>query len=465
MKFTVRVAFWFLILARGAFVHAADVRPSILLAMADDWAWPHAGAYGDPVARTPTFDRVAREGMLFSYTFSAAPSCTASRAGLLTGQAIHRLKEGPDLRGILRKEFVSYPDLLEAAGYAVGYSGKGWGPGGLEGSGRTRNPAGPQFKDFESFLKTVPADKPFCFWYGSRDPHRPYEVGTGVRSGFALDKLRVPPYLPDTPGVRGDIADYYFAVERYDREVGHLLALLERSGKLANTIIIMTGDNGWPFPRGKANLYDAGTRQPLVVRWPARVTPGQKSNAFIAFADFAPTLLEAAGLQAPSAMTGRSFLDVLTTGKTTHKRDVVYLERERHANVRAGDQGYPSRAIRTREYLYIRNFYPERWPAGDPSKWRDVGPYGDIDNGPAKEVVLRGATDPHLRRFYDLACGKRPAEELYELASDPFEMTNLALDVRIENTKKALRADLDNWMQTSGDPRATPGDVIWDRPH
>jgi N-sulfoglucosamine sulfohydrolase len=441
---------------------AADQRPNILFALADDWAWPHAGVYGDKVVQTPTFDRMAAEGMLFSHAFCVAPSCTPSRAAILTGQASHRLEESGNLWSILRKKYDCYPDLLEAAGYHVGFTRKGWGPGTLEGSGRTRNPAGPSYKDFATFLRSVPAGKPFCFWFGSHDPHRPYVQGSGVKSGMKIADVFVPPYLPDTPEVRSDICDYYFAVQRYDREVGAILKLLEAAGKLDNTMVIMTGDNGWPFPRAKANLYDAGTRQPLAVRWPAKIPPGRKSDAFISFQDFAPTFLEAAGLRSTVAMTGHSFLGLLT-GQSTVGRDCVFVERERHANVRHGNLGYPGRAIRTREFLYIRNFHPERWPAGDPQMWKAVGPFGDIDGGPTKDLMLQRRNDPQLRRFFQLACGKRPAEELYDVRKDPYQLTNVADRPEYAQTKKKLRAALDDWMRQTNDPRAAGDDDRWDR--
>jgi uncharacterized sulfatase len=450
--------------APGAYAEPpAKGRPDILFALADDWAWPHAGVYGDKVVKTPTFDRVAREGILFSHAFSVTPSCTASRAAILTGQTSHRLEESGNLWSTLQKKFDCYPDLLEAAGYHVGLSGKGWGPGKFEEGGRTRNPAGPSYKDFETFFKTVPEGKPFCFWLGHRDPHRPYVPGTGVKSGMKPADVFVPPYLPDTPEVRSDICDYYFAVQRYDRDVGKVLELLEKAGKLDNTIVIMTGDNGWPFPRGKANLYDAGTRQPLAIRWPAKVKSGLTSDAYISFQDFAPTLLEAAGLKPTPAMTGRSFLDVLTVSRNANPRDRVFVERERHANVRKGDLGYPGRAVRTREFLYIRNFHPERWPAGDPELWKAVGPFGDIDGGPTKDVVVMGKDDPKFAMYFELACGKRPAEELYDLAKDPYQLTNVADRPEYAAARKKLRADLDQWMHDTGDPRAKGEDDRWDR--
>src|ERR1043165_5178231 len=325
---------------------ARETRPNILFCLADDWAWPHERLYGDKVVQTPAFDRVAQGGCLFTHAYSAAPSCTPSRAAILTGQAPHRLEEGASLYGFLPKKFPVYPDLLEKAGYAVGFSGKGWGPGNFQAGGRSRNPAGPNFKGFAEFLKTVPADKPFCFWFGSRDPHRAYAKGSGLKSGMKLEEVVVPPYLPDTEEVRSDILDYYFAVQRFDRDVGDLLQLLEASGKAANTLVVISGDNGWPFPRGKTNLYEAGTHQPLAIRWPARFKGGMTNDDFVNLADLAPTFLETAGLKPPSEMTGQSLLGLLA-GKKQPGREAVFVERERHANVRKGDLSYPERAIRT----------------------------------------------------------------------------------------------------------------------
>ncbi len=437
----------------------ADSRPNILFALADDWSWPHAGVYGDPVVKTPTFDRVAREGVLFTHTFCASPSCTPSRGAILTGQAIHRLEAGGNLWSYLPKKFAVYPDLLESAGYVVGFTRKGWGPGSLEGSGR--NPAGPNFKTFEEFFKTVPADRPFCFWFGSTDPHRPYVKGSGVKSGMRPEDVVVPPSLPDTPEVRSDLCDYYFAVQRYDRETGAILKLLEQAGRLENTIVVMTGDNGLPFPRAKANLYDTGNRLPLAVRWPAKVKGGRTADAFVSFTDFAPTFLEAAGLKPLPEMTGRSFLGLLR-GEPPAGRDRVFFERERHANVRKGDLSYPSRALRTREYLYVRNLRPDRWPAGDPEMYKAVGPFGDIDGGPSKEVILTRRDDPKIAPFFRLACAKRPAEELYDLAKDPGQLHNVADRPEYAAAKAKLRAELDRWRQETADPLTDDGDEPWD---
>ena len=440
----------------------APSRPNILLAIADDWSWPHAGAYGDLSVRTPVFDRVAREGALFNRAFAAAPSCTPSRAALLTGRYPHQLEEGGVLHGFLPAKFPVYTDELERAGYYVGHTRKGWGPGRFEPGGRSRNPAGPAFDSFEAFLKGRPAGRPFAFWFGSNDPHRPYEEGSGAASGIDLALIRVPPYLPDTLEVRGDLADYLFEVQRFDREVGEIIDRLNTVGELDNTLIVITADNGMPFPRAKANVYDAGAHLPLAMRWPGRVRAGLVADAFISLSDLAPTFLQAAGLTPPDSMLGRSILEVAAGGRQPG-RDKVFVERERHANVRKGDLSYPVRALRTGDWLYVRNFRPDRWPAGDPEMYFSVGPFGDIDGGLSKTLLLERRNDPAIARFFDLATGKRPAEELYDLNADPHQLVNVAADPGHGNTKARLRRTLDEWMRTTGDPRLLKDDNRWDR--
>lgn len=443
----------------------AESRPSILLCLADDWSYGHAGAYGDPVVKTPAFDRVAREGVLFHQAYSASPSCTPSRAAILTGQYPHRLEEGGQLHGFLPKKFPNYVDLLEAAGYAVGLTSKGWGPGRAEVGGYSRNPAGPNFRNFAAFLATLAPGQPFCFWLGSNDPHRPYKKNSGVESGMDPTAVRVPPYWPDAQDTRRDVLDYYLAVQRFDSSVADALSRLEQSGRLDNTLVVISGDNGMPFPRCKANLYDGGTRQPLAIRWPARVRAGQVSAAFVNLIDLAPTFLEAAGLAVAAVMTGRSLLPLLEEREPAGTRTRVFLERERHGNFHANGGGYPARAIRTADFLYIRNFAPDRWPAGDPVAPVPPGRvFGDVDESPTKELILTRRDDPEMSRFFALSFGKRPAEELYDVRSDPDNVRNLAADPNSRATVVRLRMELDDWMRATGDPRALKSDDDrWDK--
>lgn len=449
-----------LLLALG--VSQRERRPNIVFAIADDWSFPHASIYGDRTVRTPHFDRIAREGARFVHAFVASPSCTPSRAAILTGQAVHRLQEGGNLHGFLPKAYAVYPDLLEAEGYAVGYSGKGWGPGRFEPGGRPRNPAGTQFKNFDDFMERRSKNSPFCFWFGSTDPHRPYEPGSGAKSGLDVKSVEVPQFLPDTPEVRNDILDYYFEVQRFDRDLGRLIEALERTGELDNTVIIVTGDNGMPFPRAKATVYDGGARVPLAIRWPGVARAGTVIDSFVSLTDVAPTVLEAVGLTPHDSMTGRTLVPLLR-GESQSGRDRVFIERERHANVRRGDLSYPVRAIRAKDHLYIRNFRPDRWPAGDPEKYFSVGPFGDIDGGPSKTFILDRRTDPAIARFFQRATAKRGAEELYDLRRDPHQLENVAGRPEHRKAQERLRAELDRWLRDTADPRSTEDDDRWDR--
>jgi hypothetical protein len=205
--------FRFVFVAVGLFsasIVRADERPNILFCIADDWGWPHAGVYGDPVVKTPAFDRLAREGVLFENAFVTAPSCTASRNSLLTGQWHWRLGQGANLWSTLHPKHPVYPQLLQQAGYHVGHWRKAWGPGDWRALGRTEDPAGPTYNGFAAFLKDRPKDQPFCFWLGASDPHRPYQWQSGADSGIDIKRIRLPAHLPDHETVRNDVADYYF---------------------------------------------------------------------------------------------------------------------------------------------------------------------------------------------------------------------------------------------------------------
>jgi len=445
----------------------ATGRPNILLLLADNWAWPHASAYGDRSVRTPTFDRVARNGALMTHAFCQVPSCSPARAVLLTGQASHRLEDAASLWGIFPDHLPVYPQILEAEGYSTGYSLKGWGPGYYRGRRHTAsNPAGTQYSSFKQFLSSVPKDRPFCFWFGSHDPHQPWNRGDDFRGDLDPSKVEVPPYVPDHPVVRNTIADYYAEVQRFDHECGEILKILEASGQLANTLVIMVGDNGWQMPRGLANVYDMGTRVSMAVQWPTKFDGGQRVDDFISFEDFAPTLLDAAGLKPREVMTGKSFLPLLhnQNNEDVTWRDAIFLERERHANVRAQDRSYPCRAIRTKRFLYVRNLMPELWPAGDPERHWAVGPFGDVDGTAVKELILSHKDEPQMQPYFTLGFDKRPAEELYDLAADPHQMKNVADDPAYHEQKRKLSKRVDTWMKETDDPRAiSPTDPRFDR--
>lgn len=440
---------------------AADDRPNILFCIADDWGWPFAGAYGDDVVQTPAFDRLAREGVLFENAFISSPSCTPSRSAILTGQHFYRLGQAANLWSSIHPKYPLYPWLLEGEGYKIGHWRKAWGPGNWKYLGRKKPPAGPHYRNFKAFLADVPDDKPFCFWLGSSDPHRPYIKGSGAASGIDPAKINVPADLPNHKVVRNDIADYFVEVQQFDSDVGWALKLLEKAGKLENTIVVMTGDHGMPFPRHKTQLYDSGTHVPLAIRWGKRVPGGRRVSDLVSLTDLAPTFLEACGVEIPKQMTGQSLLPILTSeesGRVDKSRDYVIVGRERHTQCqeKPNPGGYPTRAIRTDDFLYIYNFDPNRWPAGapDPEKSFNGRVFGDCDGGPTKTFVMKQKGDPKFGKFYNLAFAKRPAEELYDLSEDPGQLHSVASDPQYSEVKAKLKDKLFSVLKETKDPRA-----------
>lgn len=450
------------------FAGAKRKKPNILFAIADDWSWPHASIVGDKVVKTPTFDRVASEGVMFTNAFVSSPSCTPSRGAILTGQWHWRLEDGGNLFGTIPAKFTVYPDLLEQAGYHVGYMRKGWSPGKYKPGGWKRNPAGNRYKNFTEFMHKREPGKPFCFWFGSSDPHRSYEWQSGIKSGMKLEDVNVPACLPDNETVRTDICDYFWEVQRFDRQAGEIIKTIEDAGELDNTLVVITSDNGMPFPRCKSNIYNMGTHVPLAVRWPHRVKAGRVVDDFISLTDLAPTFLEAAGLKPTKEMTARSFIDLLLSkksGRIDPARDKVLTGKERHTLCRPGNASYPMRAIRTHDFLYIRNFRPELWPAGDP-EWREgyrpKMSYGDIDNSPTKTYMMEHGDELQVKKLFELGFGKRPAEELYDLRTDPGELNNVADKPEYANIKDKLAAALTAELKATHDPRVIGGADAFD---
>ena len=451
-------------------------RPNILFAIADDWGWPHASAYGDPVVKTPNFDRVARDGILFQNAFVSAPSCTPSRNAILTGQYHWRLGWGANLWSQLETRHATFPNLLENAGYHVGHFRKSWGPGNLDNwkNHRFKHPAGNTYKSVEQFFDQWNQSQPFCFWFGAYDPHRGYKPGTGLKSGMELSKINLFGHLPDANAVRSDVADYYFEVQRFDRELGQTLRKIEALGQLGNTLVIVTGDHGMPFPRCKGNLYDSGVRVPLAVMWHEKITGGRKVTDLVSTTDLAPTILQTVGLAIPNDMTGKSWNKILNSvksGRVNRSRDEVFFGKERHVLCQEAPDtgGTPMRAIRTDKFLLIRNFRPDRWPAGTPNHELATIPgvwLGDCDNGPTKTYLVDNRDrDQEHRRKYQLSFGKRPELELYDLSKDPEQLVNVAEEKEYALISKELDRKLTTELRRTGDPRILGGaEEVFEKP-
>ncbi|MFW5856523.1 MAG: sulfatase [Planctomycetota bacterium] len=466
---------------------APQDRPNILFVIADDAS--HFGAYGHRFVKTPNFDRVARDGIRFTRAFTTNPKCAPSRASILTGR--HTWQNGASCLhwNYWPDDLPVYTDFLDEAGYHIGFSGKPWAPGDWKRCGRTENPAGPAWNEhwltppegtaisahdhaanFDAFLAARPAGAPFCFWVGPSEPHRPYVPGEAQQHGKTLDEVdTVPPYWPQEDGVRSDMLDYAFEIEWFDRQLGAVLERLEAAGERERTLVIVTSDNGAPFPRVKGQMYDDDFRLPCAAMWPERIAPGRVVDDLVSFTDFAPTFLQAAGLPVPDGMAGRSLFDIFDTdgsGMVTPDRTRAFMGRERHDMGREGDLGYPVRCIRTPRWLYVRNFAPDRWPAGNP----ETG-YTNCDSSPTKTRILE-MKEKGDELYWQYAFGKRPAEELFDLDADPYCITNLADDPAHAGTKTELREELETKLRETADPRILgEGDIfeqveyIVDAPH
>jgi len=461
--------------------------PNILFCISDDQSWVHTSFAGEKAIKTPAFDRVAREGIYFSNAFCASPSCSPSRGAIITGQEMWRLGEAAQLFSAVPRELerLSFPLLLEKNGYFIGHTQKGWSPNDFKVYDWKQNPLGKPFNkhtlqppasgmvannyaaNFEEFINACPEDKPFFFWYGSSEPHRRYEENSGEKNGVDPSDVGVPAFLPDVPEVRNDIADYLFEIEWVDQHLQKMIDLLEEKNLLDNTIIIVTSDNGMPFPGAKNNLYEYGIHMPLAIRWPEGIKlEGRSVDDLVSLTDLAPTILKCAGVKVPEEMTGYDLLQIFSSsssGKIDKARQYIYTGKERHTVCREDDLGYPQRAIRDYQFLYIRNYQPDRWPAGSPDQESVHGwVYGDIDQSPSLAYILKNQKDPGVKELFESATAKRPFEELYNIVEDPYCLKNLSLNKDYKKIKKQLSRTLDEYLLITSDPRAITGKSAWD---
>ena len=452
-------------------------KPNILFCISDDQSWIHTSIMGAPQLKTPGFDRVASEGILFNNAYCSAPSCAPSRASILTGRHIYDLKEGGLLWGGIPKEMDLMSDLLQKNGYSVGYTGKGYGPGNTKDDKywKEKDILGKEYWEdeievpeeilqldyagsFKAFLDdSKKTGNPFFFWYGGCEPHRDYFEGIGAANGINPDGVTVPAFLPNTNETRNDVADYLFEIEWFDKHLVKMIQILEQTGELENTIIIVTSDNGMPFPRAKATLYEYGTHMPLAVMWGNKIKGGRKVDDFVGAIDFAPTILDLAGIEIPEAVIGKSIRNILESsdeGMIDPRRDKIVTAIERHTYCRPGGLPYPSRAIRKGNWTYIMNFEPDRYPSGHPKFISCVGKtYGDVDAGITREYMIKNKDNPDVTELFELGFGLRPMEELYDISKDHYQMNNLAEDAAYADIKEGLKKELFEYLTETRDPR------------
>jgi arylsulfatase A-like enzyme len=445
----------------------------VLFCIADD-ASPHFGVYGCTWAKTPNIDRLAGQGLVFENVYTPTAKCAPSRAAILTGRNPWQLEEAANHQSFFPHKYKAFTEALSEAGVHTGADGKFWGPGDAKtGDGKPRSwgladiPGGKKGarpgERFEAFLKARPKGKPFFYWFGSTNPHRPYALDSGISAGKkSTDVDRVPKFWPDNDTVRRDMLDYAIEIEAYDDQVGSLLDVLEKSGEAENTLVVVTSDHGMPFPRVKGHNYEMSNHVPLVARWPSKAKKaGSRVADFVSFIDLAPTILDVLGVPADRAgmspVTGASFTDLLM-GAPARDRSIVILGRERNdVRARPGTEaglGYPVRGIREGNLLYLHNFEPDRWPCGNV----ELGLL-DTDGGPTKKFVEDSGDKD---RFWQFCFGKRPQEELFDLSVDPDCVNNLLADGSRAAEAAKLKERLFAELRRQDDPRILGKGAIFD---
>jgi len=436
----------FVVLLGIAQLHGTGSKPNIVVFIADD-AGMEFGCYGDRGAKTPHIDALAEKGVVFENAFLTAPQCSPSRTSMLSGQYAHTIGT-EDLHTGIQEQTRLLPHYLSEAGYFTGLMLKGHiGNHGMEQFDWYDNGFWPDYArdgvwnekavdNFSTFLDES-SDRPFFLWVGFVDPHRAYVedrvVGNRAKRVVDPSQVTVSPYLRDDAATRLDLAHYYDEIARMDSHIGGMLEVLNQRGLRENTLVIFLSDNGKPFPRAKGTLYDSGIQTPFVVSWPGITPEGKRSKGLLSTLDLAPTLLDVAGLTAPSQMQGHSFKNRLSQPEAPG-REILYAERNWHGT----DEHM--RAIRTDKYLLILNSYIEL-PHGTPS---------DLSSSPSWYALTSHRTELTPAQAHLFQC-PRPAIELYDVKKDPFQLNNLAGQSTYLDVGKMLSNQLINWMQETGD--------------
>lgn len=452
-----QIALQALLLPTGQ-VSAADDRPNIVFFLSDDHSLADSSLYGATDIQTPNMQRVAQAGMTFSQAFVISPACAPSRAALLTGLTpAHNGAEANHSRP--HAHLKKFPAYLQEQGYEVVAFGK------VGHYAQTPEYGFDLAKHFGyhediavaeaiKWLENRQSDKPLCLFVGTNWPHVPWPTATDV----SLESVKIPGTHVETPETQSARAKYYQAILTMDDELGHVFDAAY--GKLGhNTLFIHTSDHGAQWPFAKWNLYDAGIRTPLVVSWPGQIAKQSTSDAMVSWIDLLPTVLDAIGAASPESLDGQSILPVLT-GQETEHRSEIYTTHSGDSNFNV----YPSRSVRTKQFKYIRNLYPEFRFDTHVTKVKGEHAYWT-------SWVEKAQTDPDAARKV-LRYQQRPAEELYDLATDPDEEHNLAQTPEQAEQLQQLRGKLDVWLREQDDqptvfgmptllPRAgTPPNVI-----
>lgn len=436
-------------------------QPNIVLVLFEDMS-PRVGAFGDPLAHTPNFDRIAEEGVRYTNAFTSSGVCAPSRAALITSRyqqtigAQHmRTTSAPGLPPGGPQNYLAVPDpavkafpeLLRAAGYYTSNANKTdyqfgepftiWDVSGPETDWTGRTPDQPFFH-----MHTLLTSHESAIWPADMTPGNRLEAFIVARNAeiFADREARtdpadvtVPPYLPDTPAVRRDIATHYDNIAFTDIVLGEIYDRLEVDGALDNTILIVSTDHGDGLPRMKRSLYDSGLHVPLVIRYPDGWGAGTENDELISFVDLGPTILSWAGTDAPDWMDGRDFV-----GKDRDPpREYIFAAQDRMDT----EQNW-RRAVRDDRFKYIRNQMP-----GDP--YFEALPFRDSQ--PSMRELWAGLEAGTLPQAARILFEPLPEHQLYDTQADPHEINNLAEDPAYSNVLARMEAELDAWLHQYGD--------------
>ena len=420
-------------------VTSAQTRPNIVLIIADDCRHRDLGCYGSPDAVTPNIDRLADEGLKFTQFFQSTAMSSPTRHCLLTG--IYPVRSGAYPNHTFIKDGITtLPEYLKQAGYRVALDGKRHiAP--LEAfpfEYLSESDDQVNIAQIEPFVADVAAKKePFFLYVASHDPHAPWTRGD--RSLFDAKKITLPPYLVDTQTTRASYVNYLAEINQLDTDVGKVDALIKKYGLEKNTVFIFTSEQGHSFPFAKWTCYDAGLQTAFIVRWEGVVKPGTTTDALCEYVDVTPTLVEIAGSKTPDDLDGKSFLDVIE-GKARKFKDYTYSEHTTRGIVH-GSEYYGIRSIRSNKFRYIMNFTPA-------AEFRDAV---TTDKNAVWQSWRAKAQTDEFARGQLWKYQHRPAEEFYNVVSDPYQMHNLIDDPQYAEEVKVMRSKLLAWMKQQGD--------------
>lgn len=402
-------------------------QPNFIVFIADDAAWDDNGPYGNNSIKTPNINKLAEEALIFDNAFLTTSSCSPSRCSILTGRYPHSTG-APELHMPLPAEQVLFAGKLQEAGYYTAVAGK--------------YHIGPERKEFDSiygggpsgcenWVKAIqerPKDQPFFLWLAAIDPHRAYFPNT-IPEPHDPEHVIVPPYLPDNDSTRKDLALYYDEISRLDSYLGKVMEELKKQGEDENTMVIYMTDNGRPFPRCKTRLYDSGIKTPFIVRWPAAVNKG-RTDELVSVIDIAPTFCELAGAEISETFQGVSFVPVLTD-PNAQTREYVTSEHNWH------DYQAHERAVRNKNFLYIRNAFPE---------FNASPPADAVRSITYQEMIKMHQAGELNDNQQDCFMAPRPAEELYDVVNDPYQLVNLAGNADYSEKLNEMSNLLDQWI-------------------